>query len=640
MTRHFPLLSRIDGPEDVTKLSRRELDTLCVEIRELLIDVVSTTGGHLAPNLGVVELSVALHHVFQSPKDKIIWDVSHQSYVHKLLTGRRDRIHTLRQYRGLSGFQKRSESPHDAFGAGHAGTSISAALGMAIARDRKGDDNRVVAIIGDGSMTAGMAFEALNHSGDLNPNMLVILNDNEMSISKNVGAFASYLSRILSGELYSRVREEAEHILAHIPRVGKSMVKVARKAEEAVKGFITPGLVFEELGFNYIGPIDGHNLDHLIPTLENINKLKGPVLLHVVTKKGKGYLPAEDNPVSYHGTPKFDKTVGVGSAKGSGNPAFTKVFGDALCELAEADDSLMAVTAAMPTGTGLVPFSERFPERFFDVGIAEQHAVTFAAGLSAQGFRPVVTIYSTFMQRAYDQLIHDVALQGLPMTFAMDRAGLVGDDGPTHHGAFDLSFLRAVPNLVVMVPRNGRMLRNMMFTASRYNGPIALRYPRGPIPETEASSDFAEVPIGTSETLRPGGEVALLAVGTMVPPALEAAEALADEGISARVIDARFVKPLDRKAVLSAARETGALITVEENALAGGFGGAVLECLAEAGVQVPVRCLGIPDRFIEQGPQARLREDLGLDAADIADAAREIIADRGGSIRAAALGAS
>jgi 1-deoxy-D-xylulose-5-phosphate synthase len=620
----FPLLHRIQGPEDVRRLSRRDLKALCREVREMLIDVVAATGGHLGPNLGVVELTVALHHVFRSPADKIIWDVSHQAYVHKLLTGRRDRFPTLRQYKGLSGFQKRAESPHDPFGAGHAGTSISAALGMASARDLDGGDGRVVAVIGDGAMTAGMAFEALNHAGGLKRDLLVILNDNEMSISRNVGAIASYLSRILTGEFYSWVREETESILAHIPRVGPSMVRVARKAEEAVKGFITPGLVFEELGFFYVGPVDGHNLDHLIPTLENVNKLKGPVLLHVVTKKGKGYAPAEDNPVGYHGTPKFDKTVGVTAAKSS-VPAFTKVFGDALVELGERDQRVVAVTAAMPTGTGTQAFAERFPDRFFDVGIAEQHAVTFAAGLATEGKRPVVAIYSTFLQRAYDQVIHDVALQNLPVVFAMDRAGLVGDDGPTHHGAFDVSYLRAVPNLVVMAPRGGQMLRNMLYTALRCPGPAALRYPRGPLPTVEDMGGFEPIPVGIGETLREGTDVTVFALGTLAVPALEAAHALRAEGLSVRVVDPRFVKPLDEAAVLAAARETGGIVTVEESALPGGFGAAVLECLEAHGVSVPVRRLGIPDRFVEQGPQARLLADVGLDAAGIAAAVRKLL---------------
>jgi len=627
--RDFPLLARVDSPEDLKRLSRADLKALCREVRELLIDVVSTTGGHLAPNLGVVELTVALHRVFHSPEDKLVWDVSHQSYVHKLFTGRRDRLATLRQYKGLSGFQKRAESPHDPFGAGHAGTSISAALGMAVARDLDDADHRVVAVIGDGSMTAGMAFEALNHAGGLKRNLLVVLNDNEMSISRNVGAIASYLSRILTGDLYSWVREETEHILGHIPRVGPSMVRVARKAEEAVKGFITPGLVFEELGFFYVGPVDGHNLDHLIPTLENVNRLKGPVLLHVITKKGKGYTPAEDNPVSYHGTPKFDKTVGVASGK-STLPAFTKVFGDALVELGERDERVVTVTAAMPTGTGTLAFGERFPDRFFDVGIAEQHAVTFAGGLAAEGKRPVAAIYSTFLQRAYDQVIHDIALQGLPVVFAMDRAGLVGDDGPTHHGAFDVSYLRAVPNLVVMAPRSGQMLRNMLYTALRHPGPVALRYPRGPVPQAEDLGGFEPIPTGEAETLVEGTDVTVIALGTMTVAALEAARTLRPQGISVRVVDPRFVKPLDEDAVLAAARETAGIVTVEENALMGGFGAAVLECLETHGVQCPVRRLGIPDRFIEQGPQATLRTDVGLDADGIAAACRSLAGVRRG----------
>jgi 1-deoxy-D-xylulose-5-phosphate synthase len=624
-----PLLSKIDGPEDLKRLSRADLKRLCAEVREELIDVVSTTGGHLAPNLGVVELTAALHYVLDSPKDKLIWDVGHQSYVHKLFTGRRDRFGTLRRHHGLSGFQRRAESPHDPFGAGHAGTSISAALGMAVARDLDGGDERVVAVIGDGAMTAGMAFEALNHAGGLRRKLLVVLNDNEMSISRNVGAVASYLSRILTGDFYAWMREETEHILGHIPRVGPSMVRVARKAEEAVKGFITPGLVFEELGFFYVGPIDGHNLDHLIPTLENLGRLKGPVLLHVVTKKGKGYALAEDNPVKYHGTPSFDKTAGLSSAKSSSLPAYTKVFGDALVELAEHDPRIVAVTAAMPTGTGTQGFGERFPDRFFDVGIAEQHAVTFAAGLATEGKRPVAAIYSTFLQRAYDQVIHDVAIQNLPVVFALDRAGVVGDDGPTHHGAFDLAYLRAVPNLVVMAPRGGQMLRNMLYTALRQPGPAALRYPRGSLPAAEDLGGFEPIPTGVAEVLKEGRDVAVLALGDMVVPALEAARRLAAERISVRVVDPRFVKPLDEDAILAAARETGGIVTVEEHVLMGGFGGAVLECLAAHNVQVPVRRLGLPDRFIEQAPQAFQRAEAGLDADGIAAAVRDLAGARG-----------
>jgi len=619
-----PLLDTIDGPEDLKRLSRSDLKRLCGEVRDELIDVVSATGGHLAPNLGVVELTVALHYVFDSPRDKLIFDVGHQSYVHKLFTGRRDRFPTLRRHRGLAGFQRRAESPHDPFGAGHAGTSISAALGMAVARDLRGGDERVVAVIGDGAMTAGMAFEALNHAGGLKRNLLVVLNDNEMSISKNVGAIASYLSRILSGDFYAWMREETEHILGHIPRVGPSMVRVARKAEEAVKGFITPGLVFEELGFFYVGPVDGHNLDHLIPTLENIGRLRGPVLLHVITKKGKGYPLAEDNPVTYHGTPSFDKTAGLASAAPSAQPAFTKVFGDALVELAERDPRIVAITAAMPTGTGTHTFGERFPDRFFDVGIAEQHAVTFAAGLATEGKRPVAAIYSTFLQRAYDQVIHDVAIQNLPVVFALDRAGVVGDDGPTHHGAFDLAYLRTVPNLVVMAPRGGQMLRNMLYTALRHPGPAAIRYPRGPLPEPEDLGGFEPIPTGVAETLREGRDVAVLALGPLVVPALEAARRLGAERISVRVIDPRFVKPLDADTILAAARETGGIVTVEDHALMGGFGAAVLECLAAHGLQVPVRCLGLPDRFVEQAPQALQRAEAGLDADGICAAVRDL----------------
>jgi 1-deoxy-D-xylulose-5-phosphate synthase len=600
-----------------------ELPKLAEELREVIVKTVSRTGGHLGSSLGVIELTIALHRVFTTPVDKIVWDVGHQAYAHKLLTGRYDRFHTLRQLDGLSGFPKREESPHDCFNVGHSSTSISAALGMATARDAQGGAGRIVAVIGDGSLTAGLAFEGLNQAGHLKKNLLVILNDNEMSISPNVGALSSFFSRQLTSDFFVRLKRETEHFLDSVPKIGKDLRRLAKKAEEAVKGFLTPGMLFEAFDFDYVGPINGHNLDELIPTLENITHMDGPVLMHVVTKKGKGYSPAESNPPLFHGVGPFDAVTGEVRKSGSA-PSYTSVFGKTLLEAAEKDDRIVAITAAMVEGTGLRPFAERFPKRFFDVGIAEQHAVTFAAGMATQGLRPVLAIYSTFLQRAYDSVLHDVCLQKLPVSFALDRGGLVGADGPTHHGVFDLSYLRHIPNMVCMVPRDENYLQHAVVTALGYDGPFAYRYPRGSGVGVQPEAP-RQVAIGRGEILRSGDDGVIFAVGVMIPEALAAAAALAEEGLELAVVDPVFVKPLDRELLIGEATRTGFVITAEENALQGGFGSAVLELLSEAGVNVPVRRIGLPDKFVEQGSQEELRARYGLDARSIVAAVRETI---------------
>ncbi len=603
-------------------LPEGELPRLAEELRDVIVKTVARTGGHLGSSLGVIELTIALHRVFTTPDDKIVWDVGHQAYAHKLLTGRYERFHTLRQLDGLSGFPKREESPHDCFNVGHASTSISAALGMATARDAMGGKGRVVAVIGDGSLTAGLAFEALNHAGHLKKDLLVILNDNEMSISPNVGALSSFFSRQLTSDFFVRLKRETEHFLDSVPKIGKDLRRLAKKAEEAVKGFLTPGMLFEAFDFDYVGPINGHKLDELIQTLENITNMDGPVLMHVVTKKGKGYPPAENNPPLYHGVGPFDPVTGEVKKGSGGAPSYTSVFGSTLLEAAAQDDRIVAITAAMPEGTGLRPFAERFPERFFDVGIAEQHAVTFAAGMATQGLRPVLAIYSTFLQRAYDSVLHDVCLQNLPVCFALDRGGLVGADGPTHHGVFDLSFLRHIPNMVFMVPRDENYLRHAVVTALGHEGPFAYRYPRGSGTGVEPEPP-RPVSVGRGEVLRNGKDGVIFAVGVLVAEALAAAEMLADEGLEFAVVDPVFLKPLDRDLLVAEATRTGFVVTAEENALQGGFGSAVLELLAEAGVKVPVRRIGLPDKFIEQGSQEELRARYGLDAKSIVAAARE-----------------
>lgn len=619
------LLETINSPSDLKKLKPEQLPELAAEVRKFLLETVSATGGHLGSNLGTVELSIALHYCFDSPSDKIIWDVGHQAYTHKILTGRRDRFHTQRQYKGISGFPKRCESEHDAFGVGHSSTSISAALGMAAAASLDGKRNHSIAVIGDGSLTGGMAFEALNQAGHLKKNLIVILNDNEMSISKNVGAFSAFISRKMTGRYYRDLKKEMQVLLKHIPAFGTDILHFARRAENSLKGFLTPGSLFEALGFDYLGPLDGHDLQQLVEVFNNINELDGPLLLHVMTTKGKGYKPAEETPAKYHGVGAFD----VATGKGADKPAvksYTDLFGETMVQLAEEDSKIIAITAAMPDGTGLNPFSQRFPERFFDVGIAEQHAMTFAAGLAADGFRPVVAIYSTFVQRAYDQVFHDICLQNLPVTIAMDRAGLVGDDGPTHHGVFDLSYLRHLPGLTVMAPKDENELRHMLKTAIYSGLPISLRYPRGAGYGAPLDRDLKCLEIGTGERLLDGDDLALVAVGATVYPALQAAEALKEKGIAAGVINARFVKPLDAELILGAARRTGRIMTVEENALQGGFGSAVLELLYDNNMQdVKVRRLGLPDHYIEQGSQAQLRKDVGIDAEGITAAALEFM---------------
>lgn len=619
------LLEKINNPTDLKKLKPEQLPALAEEVRKFLLDTVSTTGGHLGSNLGTVELTIALHYCFDSPKDKIIWDVGHQAYTHKILTGRRERFYTQRQYKGLSGFPKRCESEHDAFGVGHSSTSISAGLGMAAAASLSGTKNHSIAVIGDGSLTGGMAFEALNQAGHLKKNLIVILNDNEMSISKNVGAFSAFISRKMTGRYFRDLKKEMQGLLKHIPAIGTDILHFARRAENSLKSFLTPGSLFDALGFDYLGPLDGHNLPQLLEVFNNINELDGPLLVHIMTTKGKGYKPAEDTPDKYHGVGSFDIATGEGAAKAS-IKSYTDVFGETLVSLAEEDPKIVAITAAMPDGTGLNNFSKRFPERFFDVGIAEQHGLTFAAGIAAEGYRPVAAIYSTFLQRAYDQAFHDICLQKLPVTIAMDRAGLVGDDGPTHHGVFDLSYLRHLPGITLMAPKDENEFRHMLKTAVYSDVPIALRYPRGAGYGVEMDTELKTMEIGVGELLLEGPDMTIIAIGATVYPALEAAETLRMNGIFASVINARFVKPLDSELILSSALTTGHVLTVEENALQGGFGSAILELLSDNDLHdVKVRRIGIPDTFIEHGSQAQLRKDVGIDAAGIAAAAIELM---------------
>jgi 1-deoxy-D-xylulose-5-phosphate synthase len=619
------MLERLEGPADLKKLSIAEMEALGEEIREEIISTVSRTGGHLASSLGVVELTLALHRVFNAPCDKIVWDVGHQAYAHKLLTGRREQFATLRQPEGISGFPKRSESCYDCFDVGHSSTSISAALGLAVARDALKSTEKIVAVIGDGSLTGGLAFEGLNQAGHLKKDLIVILNDNEMSISGNVGAISSFLNRKMTSGPFIRLKRDTEALLGHVPRFGRDLVQIARRAEDSIKGFFTPGMLFEAFGFDYVGPISGHRMEDLVETLQNVSRMKGPVLVHVLTQKGKGYPPAERNPALFHGVAPFDRATGNVHAEKGAAPSYTSVFGRILTELAEKDERIVAITAAMVEGTGLSPFAARFPERFFDVGIAEQHAVTFAAGQACHGLRPVVAVYSTFLQRAYDNVLHDVCLQNLPVVFALDRGGIVGADGPTHHGAFDLSYLRHIPNIVVMAPRDEEELRRGMVTALKADCPFALRYPRGAGIGVPLSSSAAPLEIGRGEKLRDGSDATVIAVGPLLYDALSAAEALEAEGISVAVVDARFVKPLDRTLILAEARRTGAIVTVEENVLAGGFGSAVLELLSGAGVAAPVVRIGLPDAFIDQGSQTELRARYGLDAAGIAEAVRKVL---------------
>ena len=624
--RQYRLLDTVNSPADLRDLSVAEMEQLARELRETIITTVARTGGHLAPSLGVVELTLALHYVFDTPRDRLVWDVGHQAYAHKLLTGRKDRFATLRQYRGLSGFPKRAESEYDPVGAGHSSTSISYSLGMAAAKAIQGEPGKVIAVIGDGSMTAGMAFEGLNHAGDLDRDLIVILNDNEMSISKNVGALSSFLSRKMTSRTIRRLRDHIEDRLMALSSVGENILTMLRKSEENLKNLFTPGMLFEALKFKYVGPIPGHELDDLIATLENVrDNSHGPVLVHVITTKGKGYKPAETNPGEFHGVGPFDVATGTPVKSVSRGVSYTRVFGDTLCRLARTDKRVVAITAAMPGGTGLLPFAAEFPDRFFDVGIAEQHAVTFAAGLALEGLRPFFAVYSSFMQRSLDQLIHDVCLPNLPVTIALDRSGVVGDDGPTHHGVFDLAFLRFIPNLVVMAPADENELQHMLHTALAHHGPVVLRYPRGNGEGVALEPDFHRLEIGRGTVLREGTDVLLLPIGNRVGPAMAAAARLEAQGIDAAVINPRFLKPLDSDLIADWAARTGRVVTVEDNCVQGGFGSAVLEALNERGLHLPVRRLGYADRFIEHGPQAVLWRAAGIDADGIARSVLDLL---------------
>ncbi|HYM27217.1 MAG TPA: 1-deoxy-D-xylulose-5-phosphate synthase [Steroidobacteraceae bacterium] len=608
----YPLLTSIATPADLRALPVGKLPALARELREFLIHEVSTRGGHFAAGLGTVELTIALHYVFDTPHDRLVWDVGHQAYPHKVLTGRRERLHTIKQDGGLAPFPSRAESEYDTFGVGHSSTSISAALGMAVAAARAGSDRRVVAVIGDGAMTAGMAFEALNHAGSLPADLLVILNDNDMSISENVGALSNHFARALSGRVYAHLREGGKKVLRPMPTVWE----LARRSEEHLKGMVLPGTLFEEMGFNYIGPMDGHDVKALVRTLRNVKKLRGPQFLHVVTKKGKGYPPAEADPIKWHGPGPFDPASGTIFKEKSSGPSYSQVFGQWLCDMAERDPRIIGITPAMREGSGLVEFSKRFPDRYFDVAIAEQHAVTFAAGLAAEGLKPVVAIYSTFLQRAYDQLIHDVALQNLPVVFAVDRAGLVGSDGATHQGSYDLSFLRCIPNTVVMAPADEDECRQMLYTAVTLDGPAAVRYPRGPGPGVAPAAEMRALPVGRAEVRREGRSgLAIFAFGTMVSAVAPTAERL-----DATLVNMRFVKPLDEDLLARMADRHEHLVTVEENALAGGAGSAVLEFLNARGYCRPLLQLGLPDRFIEHGSRTENLAAAGLDAAGLAHA--------------------
>ena len=607
---NWSLLESIDSPADVRKLSTSQLKVLAKQLREFMLDSVASTGGHLSAGLGTVELTVALHYVFNTPYDRLVWDVGHQTYPHKILTGRRDEMNTLRQKGGIAGFPKREESEYDSFGTGHSSTSIAAALGMSIAARQQNENRHCVAIIGDGAMTAGMAFEALNHAGDNDANLLVILNDNDMSISPNVGALSNHLTKLLSGDLFSTLREGSKKVLENIPPA----LELARRTEEHVKGMVAPGTLFEELGFNYFGPVDGHDLDTLVPVLKNINHQNGPRLLHIRTQKGKGYFPAEDAPVKYHGVSAFDLSTGKAHGKKStSKPTYTEIFGNWLCDMAAQDERLVGITPAMREGSGLVEFSRQFPKRYFDVGIAEQHAVTLAAGMACDGLKPVVAIYSTFLQRAYDQLVHDVAIQNLPVVFAIDRAGIVGADGPTHTGAYDISFLRCIPNMVVMTPADETDCRGLLTTAFLHDGPTAVRYPRGAATTIASHADITDdlqaLPFGQAEKCREGKKVALLVFGTLLTNAMDAADAL-----DATVYNMRYVKPLDTRAIKQAAKTHDLLVTIEDNAIAGGAGSAVSEYLDQENIDTSILHLGFPDEYINHGNPEELISDWQLDA--------------------------
>lgn len=616
------ILKKIDSPAALKKLSYEELEVLAAEIREELIETVSETGGHLAPNLGAVELTIGLHRSLDSPKDKIVWDVGHQCYVHKLLTGRRDRFATLRQYGGIAGFPKISESEHDIFDTGHASTSISFALGLAEARNRRGGDEHIVAVIGDGSLTGGMAYEALNQTGHLGTRLIIVLNDNEMSIASNVGAMSSYLNRIRLDPVYVRLREEIEERVRRIPAIGERVYALGESVKGALKYILAEGVIFEELGMSYIGPIDGHDIKMIEETLVLAKSAKKPVILHALTRKGKGYAPAEEYPEKFHGTAPFFIKTGK-AKKETKTSTYTEVFGQTAIELARKNKKIIALTAAMASGTGLNEFKEVLPDRFYDVGIAEQHAVTFAAGLARGGYVPIVAIYSTFLERAYDQIIQDVCLQNLPVIFALDRSGLVGEDGPTHHGAFDMSYLRHVPGMVVMAPKDEAELRDMLYTATKLKHASAIRYPRGAGLGVPISKDFKQINVGEAEVLRQGNKVCLLAIGSMLSVAMEVADILDEKGISGSVINARFIKPLDREKIIEASRSHSLMVTMEEGVLIGGFGSAVLELLSGEELPIPVVRFGLPDKFIAHGSTKQLLVDLGLDAETIATEIRE-----------------
>jgi 1-deoxy-D-xylulose-5-phosphate synthase len=623
---NFSLLSKIGSPADIRKLERQQLSQLADELRSFMIHTISKTGGHLASSLGAVELTVALHYVFDAPNDQLVWDVGHQAYGHKILTGRRDQFHTLRQYEGISGFPRREESIYDAFNVAHASTSISAALGMAVARDLAGKNFHVVAIIGDGGLTGGIALEGINQAGHLQRQLLIILNDNEMSISPNVGAIAGYLNRIVTGQVYNRFKKEVEKMLLSVPHIGSRLVKIARDMVDAMKTFMVPGLLFHELGFDYIGPINGHHLDTLVDTLEKVKNNPTPTILHIVTKKGKGWPVAESAPIKYHGPTAYDPKTGVFYPTAPAPPSYTSVFGKTMIRLAQRDAKVVAITAAMLEGTGLVQFSKEFPTRCFDVGIAEQHAVTFAAGLATQGFKPVAAIYSTFLQRAYDQVIHDVCLMDLPVAFAIDRAGIVGADGPTHNGLYDVAYLRTVPNMIVMAPKDENELQHMIYTAIETPHPTAVRYPRGNGIGVKLDDQFRLIELGKAEILQDGRDCAILALGTMVYPSLKAAEKLAADGISASVVNARFVKPLDEELITCLASEKSLLITVEEAALMGGFGSAVMELLESRNLQgCHLLRIGVPDRLIPHGSPNLLHAKYGIDADGIYEKIRSFI---------------
>jgi 1-deoxy-D-xylulose-5-phosphate synthase len=620
------ILDKIRNTNDLRNLGQEELPELAGEIRQEILNVVSKTGGHFASSLGVVDLTIAMHYAFDTPHDRIVWDVGHQTYAHKILTGRRAQFATLRQFGGISGFPKREESPCDHFDVGHASTSISAALGIAAARDIKGENYRVIAVIGDGSISAGLAFEGMNQAGHLRKNLVVILNDNEMSISPNVGALSSYLSRMLTGHFYTKLRQDAKHFLQGIPKVGESMFNFAKRAEDSIKGLMVPGMLFEDLGFQYIGPIDGHNIDHLLETFKNIREYTWPVLVHVITKKGKGCDFAECNPSQYHGIPPFDPATGKTITRKQSIASYTEVFGRTMIRLAEDDEKLVAISAAMSEGTGLDKFAEHYPDRFFDVGIAEPHGITFACGLAVEGLHPVAAIYSTFTQRAYDQVVHDLCMQNLPVTLALDRAGLVGEDGPTHHGVFDIAYLRHVPNIVVMAPKDENEFQHMIKTAVEHPGPTAVRYPRGIGCGVPMDQELKALPIGKAEVIKEGNDAVIVAIGNMVCPSIEAAKKLSEEGVAVAVVNARFVKPLDKELILSFAKKTGRVITVEEHTLLGGFGSAVLECLDANGVTgVKTFRIGLPDAYIEHGSQKELRQKYGLDAEGIYASVKEFI---------------